>query len=110
MCIRDSNWRGKKRETPQDQAVYQSQASARYSALFSQLCEITVPMNLNLRVGQVIQLEKPRLNIEKSTQKGKDSNAGKYMIVRLAHDFGSASGDYTGISMVRDSYLPYEGR
>jgi len=104
------NWRGKKRETPQDQAVYQSQASARYSALFSQLCEITVPMNLNLRVGQVIQLEKPRLNIEKPTQKGKDSNAGKYMIVRLAHDFGSASGDYTGISMVRDSYLPYEGR
>ena len=104
------NWRGKKRETPQDQAVYQSQASARYSALFSQLCEITVPMNLNLRVGQVIELEKPRLNIEKPTQKGKDSNAGSYMIVRLAHDFGSASGDYTGISMVRDSYLPYEGR
>ena len=104
------NWRGKKRETPQDQAVYQSQASARYSALFSQMCEVTVPMNLNLRVGQVIVLGISRINTESETKKGQNPASGRYMIARLAHDFGSANGDFTGLSLIRDSFLPYEGR
>ena len=104
------NWRGKKRETPQDQALYQSQASARYAALFSQLLNITVPMNLNLRVGQTIDCQFSRLNIEKETRKGVNPASGRYMIARLAHDFGSATGDFTGLTLVRDSFLPYQGR
>ena len=74
------------------------------------MCEVTVPMNLNLRVGQVIVLGISRINTESETKKGQNPASGRYMIARLAHDFGSANGDFTGLSLIRDSFLPYEGR
>ena len=99
---------GESTETPQDQANFQSQTSARYSSLFSQMLNISVPMNLSLRAGQVIFCEFPKLNIEKSTKKGVNPASGLYMIARLAHEFGAAEGDYTGLTLVRDSFQPNE--
>lgn len=86
---------------PQDQPFYQSQAAARYSALFSQSLNITVPMNLSLRAGQVVKCEIPKLNNEKLY--GKNPSSGYYMIKSLSHKFG-AQGDITALSLVRDSY------
>ena len=94
---------GVKTNTPQRQAEYQAQASARYSAMYSQILDITVPMNLSLRAGNVIEVKFPDLNTGKP--KGKNSpESGKYMIAKLSHEFGNPEGDFTGLSLVRDSF------
>ena len=94
-------------DAKQTQPNHQAQAAARYSALFSQVLEFTVPMNLSLRVGQVLNLEFPFINTDKNNLK-KSPYSGKYMISRLSHEFGSEKGDYTGLSCVRDSFTTYE--
>ena len=94
-------------EDKQTQARHQAQASARYSAMFSQVLEFTIPMNLSLRVGQLINLEFPFINTDKNTTK-KSPDSGKYMISRLSHEFGNTEGDFTGISCVRDSFTIHE--
>ena len=98
---------GAETATPQDQARTQAQASARYSALFSQSLDITVPMNLSLRVGMVLDIKFPNINIDKSLAKN-SPESGKYMIARLSHEMGNPDGDYTGLSLVRDSFTIHE--
>tara|TARA_B100001057_G_C22782070_1_gene924067 strand:+ start:282 stop:1559 length:1278 start_codon:yes stop_codon:yes gene_type:complete len=98
-----SNPEGTDLPTPQNQAKNQAQASARYSALFSQMVDFTIPMNLSLRVGQVIRVQFPHLNIDKDTDL-QSTESGFYLIARLSHEFGNTSGDYTGVSLVRDSF------
>ena len=94
---------GVKTNTPQRQAEYQAQASARYAAMYSQILDITVPMNLSLRAGQVIKVKFPDLNTGKPQDKN-SPESGKYMIARLSHEFGNPEGDFTGLSLVRDSF------
>ena len=93
--------------TPQDQAKYQAQASARYSTLFSQTLDITVPMNLSLRVGQLLKVEFPSINTDNKSNKTSPEN-GNYLIARLSHEFGNPDGDYTGLTLVRDSFTIHE--
>tara|TARA_R100001015_G_C4634792_1_gene202108 strand:- start:3846 stop:5099 length:1254 start_codon:yes stop_codon:yes gene_type:complete len=98
---------GKGLNTPQDQMRLHAQTSARYSALFSQMLDITVPMNLSLRVGTMIKLKFPDLNID--SKKSKNSpESGNYMIARLSHEFGNPAGDFTGLTLVRDSFTIHE--
>ena len=99
--------KGKELATPQDQARTQAQASARYSALFSQMLDITVPMNLSLRVGMIIDIKFPNINIDKSLAKN-SPESGNYMIARLSHELGNPDGDYTGLTLVRDSFTIHE--
>ena len=89
--------------TPQRQAEFQAQASARYSAMYSQILDITVPMNLSLRAGHVIDVKFPDLNTGKPQDKN-SPESGKYMIAKLSHEFGNPEGDFTGLSLVRDSF------
>jgi hypothetical protein len=89
--------------TPQYQPYYQSQGIARYSSLFSQTLNITVPMNLTLRAGDVIYCKFPKINMEASDY-GTNPSSGYYMIKALSHKF-SAQGDFTGLKLVRDSYV-----
>lgn len=89
-------------KTPQDQNLYQAQGHARYSTLFSQTLNITVPMNLKLNCGDMIYCRFPKLNME-AADYGDNPNSGYYMIKSLAHKF-SADGDFTGLQLVRDSY------
>lgn len=84
-----------------DRIKYQAQSVARYNLAFSQSLSVTVPLNLNLAVGDVI-----RLNIGKITKQEKekdDQKSGLYLIKELAHDFSKNQG-YTGLKLVRDSY------
>ena len=85
---------------PQDQATYQAQSNSRYSSVFAQTLNITVPMNLSLRAGNMLELEFPDLN----NPRGKNAQSGKYMIARLAHEFGNPQGDFTGLTLVRDTF------
>jgi hypothetical protein len=80
---------------------YQSQSVARYNLAFSQTLSITVPLNLNLTVGDVIEL-----NIGEVTKQEKQKDAkksGLYLIKELAHSFETNQG-YTGLKLIRDSY------
>jgi len=93
---------GKGLDTPQDQMRLHAQSAARYSALFSQMLDITIPMNLSLRVGTLIDIKFPDLNIDNKSLNSPES--GKYMIARLSHEFGNPAGDFTGLTLVRDSF------
>ena len=98
---------GKGTDAPQDQARLQAQSAARYSALFSQFLDITVPMNLSLRVGTLIRVKFPNLNTDRSTAKN-SPESGIYMIARLSHELGNPDGDFTGLALVRDSFTIHE--
>ena len=71
--------------------------------MYSQILDITVPMNLSLRAGNVIDVKFPDLNTGKPQDKN-SPESGKYMIAKLSHEFGNPEGDYTGLSLVRDSF------
>jgi len=80
---------------------YQSQSVARYNLAFSQTLNFTVPLNMNLTVGDVIEL-----NIGEVTKQRKqrdDKKSGLYLIKELAHSFEGNQG-YTGLKLIRDSY------
>jgi len=82
---------------------YQSEAAVRYNLLFSQILNVVIPCNLDLRAGQVITC-----NIAESTAGSKNKTfesqqSGNYMIANLCHRFQGNQG-YTMLSLVRDSY------
>lgn len=89
-------------QTPQYQTLFQSQGIARYSSLFSQTLDIKIPMNIALSVGDVIFCNFSKIN-KRESDYGSDPSSGYYMIKSLAHKF-SSQGDFTGLTLVRDSY------
>ncbi len=94
-------------DAPQDQARLQAQSAARYSSLFSQTLDITVPMNLSLRVGRIVNIKFPNLNTGRSYAKN-SPESGNYMIARLSHEMGNPDGDFSGLTLVRDSFTVHE--
>ena len=88
--------------TEQDHVQYEAARQSRYSALFSQTCVVTVPLNLELTAGSVVFLKFPRINIDRPHGTNNPAS-GFYMIKSLSHEFG-ISGDFTGLKCVRDAY------
>ena len=76
----------------------------RYGLLHAQLVEIQVPCNLELTVGELIQL-----NIENITQDEKiikeynEHRSGLYLIIHLCHYFDMEN-SYTSLTLARDEY------
>ena len=90
-------------KTSMEHVEYEARRLSRYSALFSQTLEVTVPLNLQLHAGSVINLKFPRINIDKPNGGDNNPASGLYMIKTLSHKFGS-EGDFTGMQLVRDAY------
>ena len=90
-------------KTSMEHVEYEARRLSRYSALFSQTLEVTVPLNLQLHAGSVINLKFPRINIDKPSGGENNPASGLYMIKTLSHKFGS-EGDFTGMQLVRDAY------
>jgi len=90
-------------KTSMEHVEYEARRQSRYSALFSQTLEVTVPLNLNLHAGAVVNLKFPRINIDKPSGGDNNPASGYYMIKSLSHKFGS-EGDFTGMQCVRDAY------
>jgi len=86
----------------------QAHAASQYQLLYSQMLDVTIPMNLNLEVGMTLNFKFPDLNTGEGTTAGVTPSSGKYLIARLSHEFGNPVGDYTGLTLVREHYLPYE--
>jgi hypothetical protein len=82
--------------------LYQAASIARYNLAFSQSLNITVPLNLSLTVGDVINLQFPKITT--GTRGEKDNiKSGHYLIKEVAHLFENNQG-YTGLKLIRDSY------
>ena len=77
-----------------------AQASARFSSLYAQSIQITVPLNIDVTAGMALYLKLPELN--KTTTDGPAS--GFYLVSHVSHRFGG-DGDATGLILVRDSYI-----
>ena len=75
---------------------------ARYNLLFTQSLNISIPMNVNMKVGDIITCSFPRLSDGQA--KEQDSNlSGKYLIRALRHHI-EANSNITYLKLIRDSY------
>ncbi len=75
---------------------------ARYNLLFTQSLNISIPMNVNMKVGDIIRCRFPRQNSGKS--KEQDGNlSGKYLI-RALHHHVEPNLNVTYLKLIRDSY------
>ena len=85
-----------------DPARIHSQSMMRYNQIFTQVVDITVPLNTNLSAGTIIRCEFPQLSNVKRKQPDPEIS-GLYMIKELAHYF-DGQGSYSKLKIVRDSF------
>jgi hypothetical protein len=89
-------------EINSDQTLYQSQSLMRYNILFTQSLNVIVPSNTNLRAGDIIECQFPK--ITQSDAKEYDTEtSGLYMIKELCHHF-DVNNSYTSMKLVRDTF------
>jgi hypothetical protein len=87
-----------------DPIKYQSQSLMRYNSLFTQTLNMTVPLNTNLRAGDVISCKFPK--ISRGSKNEYDSEtSGLYMIKELCHHFDT-TGSFTSMKLLRDTFGP----
>ena len=90
-------------------AVYQNKSYIRNNLLFSQSLNISVPINPELRAGQIIEVQFPlKDNTDQNTTdkfgKDKDNDiSGKYLISELRHVIGDGTSS-TQLNLVRDLF------
>ena len=84
-------------------AEWQAKSAMRYNILHSQLVELMVPCNVELRAGDVIKLEIENLANEKCAEPVDKRQSGKYLILHLCHYFDSNK-SVTSLTVCRDTY------
>lgn len=88
-------------------AKYQNQTYVRLNLLFSQSLNIVVPINSELRAGQVIFAKFPLPTSNSGSKQFGNNNdsdiSGNYMISQLRHVIGNNRA-YTALKLVRDSF------
>ena len=82
--------------------VDQAKSIARYNALFSQSLNIQIACNTNLKVGDIIHLEFPRIRGGKS-ENIDPSMSGNYLISRLNHHM-QPNASFSSLNLIRDAY------
>lgn len=93
------------KESNADPSKYQSQAIMRYNILFTQTLSMTVPSNTNLRAGDIITCNFPKISREDGATYD-DEQSGLYMIKELCHHFDT-EGSYTSMTLIRDTFGRY---
>ena len=84
-----------------DQA-YQAKAASRYNQLFSQSVDIQIPLNTNIKVGDLINCEFPEMDQGRSSELDQ-SASGNYLVARLNHHI-QPNASFSSLNLVRDSY------
>ena len=84
-----------------DPARIHSQAMMRYNTLFTQILTMTIPLNTNLKAGDILECEFPRIDQEKRKEPDPE-HSGLYLIKKLTHYF-DATGSYTKLQLARDT-------
>ena len=93
---------GVSQEENADPSKYQAQAIMRYNVLFTQTLSMTVPCNTDLRAGNIITCEFPKISRKDSAELDPDTS-GKYIIKELCHHF-DPDGSYTSMKLIRDTF------
>ena len=88
-----------------DPSKYQSQTLMRYNVLMTQTLSMTVASNTNLRAGDIIECQFPKVSKSDGNQFD-DEQSGLYMIKELCHRFDT-DGSYTSMLLVRDTFGRY---
>jgi hypothetical protein len=78
---------------------------SRYNILFGQALNMIVPCNINLKVGDIIYSEFPRIDSSNSAQ-ADEEQSGYYLIKELRHHFEGGQ-MITSLRLIRDSYGLY---
>lgn len=81
---------------------YQSQSVMRYNLLFTQVVNMIVPSNTNLRAGDLISCNFPRISSNGKSEIDQDQS-GLYMIKEVCHHFDTEA-SYTSLKLIRDTY------
>ena len=98
---------GKDNNNPSE---YQAQAAMRYNILFSQLVDIQIPCNPNLKAGDTIICDFEIVTQSKKEQGSTDPvQSGKYLIVDLCHHY-EPTRSITSLTLARDSYGLYTSK
>ena len=84
-------------------AEWQAKSTMRYNILHSQILQMMVPCNLELRAGDVIRVEIESLENEKCSEGVDKRQSGKYLILHLCHFFDTTK-SVTSLTLVRDTY------
>ena len=83
-----------------------SMAYSRYNLLFSQAININVPLNINLKCGDIIYAQFPKME-PANTGEVDPEQSGFYLIKELRHHFDPTNKMFTSIRLIRDSYGLY---
>jgi hypothetical protein len=90
------------RDMNSDPSVYQSQSLMRYNILFTQTMNVMIPMNTNLRAGDVIECLFPKVS-QTDAREYDTETSGLYMIKELSHYFNTTN-SYTSLKLLRDTF------
>jgi hypothetical protein len=85
-----------------DPFKYQSQAIMRYNMLFTQTMSIVVGSNTNLKAGDIIKCNFPKISRGDKEEYDKEQS-GLYMIKELCHHFDTDA-SYTSMKLIRDTF------
>jgi hypothetical protein len=80
-----------------------SKSFSRYNLLFTQSLNIMVPMNINLKSGDVIKVVLQGATSGKDSPESDEKKSGNYLIKELRHHF-EPNKMVTSLKLVRDSY------
>lgn len=91
--------------TPMRDETDMAKSTSRYNLLFTQSLNMVVPCNINLKVGDVIYAEFPRIRTS-DKREADDQQSGNYLIKELRHHM-EPSMMITSLKLIRDSYGLY---
>ena len=89
-----------------DPGKVQSQTMMRYNLITTQVVSMMVPSNTNLKAGDIIKVEVPKIDREKRKDVDQQQS-GLYMIKALCHHFDTQN-SYTSLELIRDTFGPQE--
>jgi hypothetical protein len=81
-------------------------AYSRYNLLFSQALNMNVPLNINLKCGDIIYAQFPKME-PANTGEVDPEQSGFYLIKELRHHFDPTNKMLTSMRLIRDSYGLY---
>lgn len=85
-----------------DPKLYQSQSLMRYNTMFTQFINIIVPSNTNLRAGDIIECNFPKISLSNAKEFDREQS-GLYMIKEICHHFDTEN-SYTSMKLIRDTF------
>ena len=88
-------------------AVDMAKSFSRYNLLFSQALNILVPLNVDLKVGDIVKCKLPLIGGDENGDHSFDKEmSGNYLIRELRHSF-IPNQNTTSLKLMRDSYGLY---